>query len=101
MLDGGTNATIVALLDDDIIITNFSVRIENFFNLVNDSENIHFIASRGSWINNYKFLINGGALLFRNSRKSLEFIEYVLMVHDEIPHIQHNTHYEQDALIIL
>lgn len=100
LLTGGTNASIIAFFDDDIFITNLSVRIENFFSLVNDAEKIHFIASRDSWVNNYKFLINSGTLLIRNSRKSLDFVKYALKLYDEIPHIQHFVHLDQDAIII-
>lgn len=100
LLSGGTNASIIAFFDDDILITNLSVRIENFFSLVADSHNIHFIGSRDHWVNNYKFLINSGTLLVRNSQKSLQFIEYALQLHEQIPHIQHFIHFDQDAIII-
>lgn len=82
------------------MITNLSVRLENFFSLVNDPEQIHFIGSRDPVSNNYRFLINTGTMLLRNSGKALEMINYALRLHDEIPHIRRNLHHEQDAMVI-
>lgn len=100
LLSGGTNASFIAYFDDDIMLTNLSVRIENYFSLVYDPENIHFIGSRDSYVNNYKYLINTGTMFLRNSKKSLEFVKYALKLHEEIPYIQRNALYDQEAVIV-
>lgn len=72
----GTEASIIAYFDDDLLITNFSVRIENFFRLVANPEKIHLIISRDAWVNDFKYLLNSGSMLLRNSEESLSFINY-------------------------
>lgn len=85
-------------MDDDIFLTNFQIRLETFWQLVDDD--IHLILSRDCNRFDPFMLINAAIFLVKNSDRSREFFRHVFRLYFEFPKFQKELFHEQSIITL-